>query len=72
MQNIIIYRRNKNYFIADKNNFDSNNSENFEIWNVQTEENVQIPEYRSDKILLRREVIESEIKKVIENMKLWG
>ena len=71
MRNIIIFRKpNGKYYITDKNYY-TGEKDNIQIWQTQTEEDIIIPPTESEKILLRTETIDKEIKLIIDNRRIF-
>lgn len=72
MRNIYIYRnaQDKHYWIADKTLYEDDPN-NLVLWTTTTEEDIDIPPTQSDKILLRPDVINKEIKTLIDNKRIW-
>lgn len=71
MRSIIIFRKNNGkYYITDKNYY-AGEKDNIQIWQTNTEEDIIIPTTESDKILLRTEIINKEIKDLIDNRRIF-
>ena len=72
MRNIYIYRNalDKHYWISDKTLYEDDPN-NLVLWTAQSEEDIEIPPTQSDKILLRPDVINKEIKTLIDNKRIW-
>lgn len=72
MRNIYIYRNSNDhhYYISDKSLYEDK-PENLLLWTTLSEEDIEIPPTQSDKILLRPDIINKEIKRIIENKRIW-
>lgn len=71
MRSIIIFRKpNGKYYITDKNYY-AGEKDNIQIWQTSTEENIIIPPTESNKILLRTDIINKEIKSIIDNRRIF-